>query len=47
MSNQRFIVTAKPGSGNAQVRKEGNSTVKTVPITSLPKRVQNDLKKKW
>jgi len=46
MSNQKYVVTAKPGSGNAQVRKVGDNNVHTVPKTSLPKKVQDDLRRK-
>lgn len=45
MSNQKYVASARPGSGNAQVRKYGNSTVKTVAISSLPKKTQNELKR--
>lgn len=46
MSNQKYVASVRPGNGNAQVRRYGNSTVKTVPISSLPKKTQDELKRR-
>lgn len=46
MSKQKYVVSVRPGSGNAQVRKEGDGNTKTVPITKLPKKTQEDIRRK-
>ena len=43
MSIKKIVVTHKPGSSIAKVREYGNSTVKTVQVSSLSNSVRKKL----
>lgn len=44
MATRKFVITSKPGSGNATVRPVNGGSIKIVPKRTLPAPVRRKLK---